>query len=965
MEMSQQNVAALVHYLNETLVPDPARRKTAENFLESQSKQAGFPILMLKILEIGDLDVPVRLGASVFFKNMVKKHWAEENFFNPEDKVQIKAIIVSLMLSVPKGIQKQLAAAVELISDVDFPEGWPNLLPELVAKLETQDYRIINGVLHTAASIFKRYRHQMKSPPVLKELQYVLAIFQAPLLRLFGTTSALVDSNQSNPKALVPYLQAINLMVGIFYALNCIDLPEFFEENITEWMSLFRKYLLSDYTAPELVGDEDDEKPGILHKIQAGICQSLNLYIGKYEEEFEPFYQTFVKDIWTLVLKLSQEPKFDPLATASIQFLTSVSTSVHWELFKEQDTLKMICERIVIPNMRLREIDLEMFEDQPVEFIRRDIEGSDTDTRRRAATELVKGLRKHFEKETTEISSAYISSMLQEYTSNPQSHWIAKDVAIYLVSALAVKSATAAMGTTEVSQLVPVLEFFSSQIIPELQNDNPPALILKADALKFISTFRQQLPKEAYNAIFPLLIKNLSRGYVVQTYAANCIDKLLIVRDRNVHRFGKSDIQPYLTALLDALFKVLETDQSKENEYVMKAIMRVVHTAQETMLPYSEKCVQQLVTILARICSNPTNPVFNHYLFETIAAMVHHVSIHNKQAVATFEKLLFEPFQIILQADVQEFAPYVFQILSLLMEVSPGVLGPQYMGLLRPLLSPTLWERSGNVPALVRLLQSYLKKGTKEIVANQLLEPILGIFQKLIASKTHDHEGFYVLESIVEHMSPSDFASYMKAILTIIFTRLQKDKTLKFIKSFIVFIALFIGKHGAVFVMNQVDSIQEGLFLNILGSLWLPNVQKVNGLIERKMSAIALTKLATECPIMLTPSYVSQWPVLIKAAVDVLERPEDESVPEDLAENIDVEDIAGYTPAYSKLSLATKADTDPFADVNPKQFIAVSLNKLSKENPGKLQSIFSSLPSQVQTDLMSYFTQFCAQPYIV
>lgn len=27
---------------------------------------------------------------------------------------------------------------------------------------------------------------------------------------------------------------------------------------------------------------------------------------------------------------------------------------------------------------------------------------------------------------------------------------------------------------------------------------------------------------------------------------------------------------------------------------------------------------------------------------------------------------------------------------------------------------------------------------------------ILGVFQKLIASKTHDHEGFYLLNSIIE-----------------------------------------------------------------------------------------------------------------------------------------------------------------------------------------------------------------------
>lgn len=29
---------------------------------------------------------------------------------------------------------------------------------------------------------------------------------------------------------------------------------------------------------------------------------------------------------------------------------------------------------------------------------------------------------------------------------------------------------------------------------------------------------------------------------------------------------------------------------------------------------------------------------------------------------------------------------------------------------------------------------------------------LLGIFQKLLASKTHDHEGFYILNSIIEFM---------------------------------------------------------------------------------------------------------------------------------------------------------------------------------------------------------------------
>ena len=54
------------------------------------------------------------------------------------------------------------------------------------------------------------------------------------------------------------------------------------------------------------------------------------------------------------------------------------------------------------------ESDNELFEDNPEEYIRRDIEGSDVDTRRRAACDLVKVLSKYFESKIMEIFGAYI-----------------------------------------------------------------------------------------------------------------------------------------------------------------------------------------------------------------------------------------------------------------------------------------------------------------------------------------------------------------------------------------------------------------------------------------------------------------------------------------------------------------------------------------------------------------------------
>jgi hypothetical protein len=58
------------------------------------------------------------------------------------------------------------------------------------------------------------------------------------------------------------------------------------------------------------------------------------------------------------------------------------------------------------------------------------------------------------------------------------------------------------------------------------------------------------------------------------------------------------------------------------------------------------------------------NPLFNHYLFESIATLVDSVCRNNPNATADFESLLFQPFESVLSLDVAEFHPYVFQVMD-------------------------------------------------------------------------------------------------------------------------------------------------------------------------------------------------------------------------------------------------------------------------------------------------------------
>lgn len=74
--------------------------------------------------------------------------------------------------------------------------------------------------------------------------------------------------------------------------------------------------------------------------------------------------------------------------------------------------LTFICTYLFVRRLILQlnfvECDEELFEDNPEEYIRRDMEGSDVETRRRAACDLVKVLSVNFEEKIFQIFGQYV-----------------------------------------------------------------------------------------------------------------------------------------------------------------------------------------------------------------------------------------------------------------------------------------------------------------------------------------------------------------------------------------------------------------------------------------------------------------------------------------------------------------------------------------------------------------------------
>jgi len=335
----------------------------------------------------------------------------------------------------------------------------------------------------------------------------------------------------------------------------------------------------------------------------------------------------------------------------AIGFLSSVAERPHYaELFADPNILNSICEKVILPNMEFRASDEELFEDNPEEYIRRDIEGSDVDTRRRAACDLVKALSRSFEPQMTDIFGRYVSAMLDAYKTNPEANWRSKDAAVYLIIALASKGATQKHGTTQTNQLVNLVDFFSANILGELQQAQVDRLmVLKADAIKYLMTFRNQLPREAILAsVKPLVGLLRSPSLVVHSYSANALDKILILKaaDGSGAMIKASDLAGMEQELLVNLFHAMTLPGSDENEYIMKAIMRVFSTLQEAVLPFLGETLIGLTQKLMLVSKNPSKPHFNHYLFETLSLSVRIGCKANRAAVSSFEDGFFPSFQV-------------------------------------------------------------------------------------------------------------------------------------------------------------------------------------------------------------------------------------------------------------------------------------------------------------------------------
>jgi exportin-2 (importin alpha re-exporter) len=858
------DLQGVAQVLEQSLNPNYA--KDAENVLKSMETQTGFPITLLHVVANNNVQASIRLAGALYFKNLVKRKWINENGeyqISMQDVEMIKSEIISLMILLPDSLQIQIGEAISLIAESEFPNLWGSLIDELVSKLTLNDLIVNKGVLKVAHSIFKRWRPLFRSDELFTEIKMVLDKFAVPFLEMLKNIDLLIDSNLQDSSKLKILFENLLLLVKIYYDLNCQDIPEFFEDNIDQGINILLKYL--KFRSSLLEDANEDDEMDLVIQVKINICELIQLYTTRYEEEFKKYIELSIQIVWDLLNNISIQPKNDILVSKALKFMTCVVSSPNFkQLFNNEDSIKQITEKIILPNIKLRESDLEMFEDDPIEFTRRDLEGSDVDSRRRSANEFLRSLKESNETLITNIMMSYINHYLITYSESPTNNWKYKDIAIYLFCSIASKgSITSSTGISSTNLLVDVIKFFGEYIYPDLIGNvsNP---ILKVDSIKYIYIFRNQLTKEQLLETLPLLTSNFNdNSYVVYTYTSITIEKILSLRNPMNHQellFNKTDLSnEVLNNLLMNLFKLIfkmgtTPEKLSENEFLMKCIMRILLISEDLLNNTIIEILQELIKIIEIISKNPSNPRFSHYSFESICIILKNY----QNNIKTFFEILKNPLFSILGQDIQEFIPYSFQILSYILEIYPinDELPIEYEQLIKPLCSPQVWEFKGNIPAVKRLLSAIIKFKPTLFSNNENITPILGIYQKLISSKVNDTLGFEFLENILINFEINNLTPFLNEIFIILLTRLKNFKTDKFVKRFIIFISklsslelnieLNKNKWTSTVIIGIFEQIQNGLFEQILNNFILPMINKFNNLTDKKILVVGLTNLVVE-----------------------------------------------------------------------------------------------------------------------
>lgn len=378
---------ALLGSLANTLDANHQVRKESEQQLRAYEELPGFTAYLLDLITDSEVSFGVQTSAAIFFKNRVANYWvvpdlktATTRYVQQEEKTQIKSKLIEVLSKTYKNItlRVQLTTAISSILDA---EKWDEIVPMIEHLLNDSSNvdHVFTGLLclfqYTKCYRFAGIDSEKSKNIVLNEI--VEKTF--PTLENLVQNLLQADSYQSD--------EMLYLVLKIFRYSTMANLPPYLEDlsNLGKWCQTF--LFLINQPLPDYVLSTDASDRATLPRVKAvkwcfGDMLTLLWRHGggvSTKNKKSTFATSFINDFvpqilstyWTTIEEWATEQKW--LSQASlynlISFLEQIIETSAFPLIS--DKIEAVVSHVLLPILGASQQTIELYEDEPEEYIRR------------------------------------------------------------------------------------------------------------------------------------------------------------------------------------------------------------------------------------------------------------------------------------------------------------------------------------------------------------------------------------------------------------------------------------------------------------------------------------------------------------------------------------------------------------------------------------------------------------------
>ena len=363
-------------------------RKESEQQLKVFEQQPGFTAYLLDLCCESDIPAGIQISATILFKNRVTSHWVSSETKNQdiaikeEEKPIIKTKLIETLVKTNKNtkVRSQLATALHNIVN---SEKWEYLTLIIKKLLESGDVDQINAGLmclyqYTRAYRWSSFDSSNASNPVLEEVTQ----------ELFPILENLADNLINNDTSMSDEL--LYLIIKIFKFTTFSSLPSYIQnpQNLGKWCQyqiLIINKPLPDSIMKDTLPEERYLHPriktvkwcfGNLHRL---LSRHGGGFITRDKNDSNQFAITFLENFvpeilkvyWSIIESWSSQKIW--LSESSlyhmISFLEQLIETPAWQLINGE--LEAILKHVLLPTLSANKETVELYEDDPEEYIRR------------------------------------------------------------------------------------------------------------------------------------------------------------------------------------------------------------------------------------------------------------------------------------------------------------------------------------------------------------------------------------------------------------------------------------------------------------------------------------------------------------------------------------------------------------------------------------------------------------------